>query len=101
MLTSAALSVGQLPIVSARSHRKEAGLWLSTKDQIKNAPEFIEDDFLNGQRLNPPTDGRPDPRPDARENAAILGNLNRDFNFNQRPRPPLLLPLHPQTDLIH
>ena len=26
--------------------------------------KFIEDDFLNGQRLDPRTDGRPDPRPD-------------------------------------
>ena len=25
--------------------------------------KFIEDDFLGGQRLNPKTDGRPDPRP--------------------------------------
>src|SRR5207302_9574220 len=29
--------------------------------------KFIEDDFLGGQRLNPSTDGRPDPRPDVRE----------------------------------
>ena len=32
--------------------------------------KFIEDDFLGGQRLDPTTDGRPDPRPDVRENAA-------------------------------
>ncbi|HKI93576.1 MAG TPA: alkaline phosphatase family protein [Gaiellaceae bacterium] len=57
--------------------------------------KFIENDFLNGQRLNPKTDGRPDPRPDVRENAKILGNLVKDFNFNQTPRPPLLLPVHP------
>ena len=57
--------------------------------------KFIEDDFLNGQRLNPATDGRPDPRPDVRENAPILGNLVNDFNFNQKPLPPLILPLHP------
>ena len=37
--------------------------------------KFIEDDFLHGQRLNPKTDGRPDPRPDVRENARGLGNL--------------------------
>ncbi len=35
-----------------------------------------------------------------RENAKILGNLASDFNFNQAPRAPMLLPLHPQTDLI-
>ena len=57
--------------------------------------KFIEDDFLHGQRLNPKTDGRPDPRPDVRENEPILGNLASDFDFHQTPRPPLLLPLHP------
>jgi phospholipase C len=61
---------------------------------------FIEDDFLGGQRLNPQTDGRPDPRPDVREDAAILGNLLKDFDFSQAPRPPELLSLHPPTDLI-
>ncbi len=30
-----------------------------------------------------------------RESVPILGNLARDFDFGQRPRPPLLLPLHP------
>ena len=57
--------------------------------------KFIEDDFLGGRRLDPRTDGRPDPRPDVREDAAILGNLVRDFDFTQKPRRPLLLPLHP------
>ncbi len=57
--------------------------------------KFIEDDFLGGARLDPKTDGRPDSRPDVRENAPILGNLVRDFDFSQKPRPPLLLPLHP------
>ena len=60
--------------------------------------KFIEDDFLNGARLNPTTDGRPDPRPDVRENAPILGNLVNDFNFSQPPRKPLLLPTNPPTD---
>jgi phospholipase C len=57
--------------------------------------KFIEDDFLGGQRLNPGTDGRPDPRPDVRENAKILGDLSNDFDFTQKPRRPLLLPLRP------
>jgi phospholipase C len=57
--------------------------------------KFIEDDFLHGQRLDPRSDGRPDPRPDVRENAKILGNLVKDFDFGQKPRPPLILPLHP------
>ena len=54
--------------------------------------KFIEDDFLQGQRLDPRTDGRPDPRPDVRERAPQLGNLVRDFDFSQKPRPPFILP---------
>src|SRR5260221_7762165 len=53
--------------------------------------EFIEDDFLGGARLDPATDGRPDARPDVRENAPGLGNLIKEFDFNQTPRPPLIL----------
>jgi phospholipase C len=60
--------------------------------------KFIEDDFLSGARLDPATDGRPDPRLDVRENAPILGNLASDFNFSQSPRKPLLLPTNPPTD---
>ena len=58
--------------------------------------KFIEDDFLGGSRLDPATDGRPDPRPDVRENASILGNLAADFDFGQPPRPAVLLPVHPK-----
>jgi phospholipase C len=54
--------------------------------------KFIEDVFLNGQRLDPRTDGRPDPRPTVREDAAILGDLKNDFDFDQPPLPPLILP---------
>jgi phospholipase C len=54
--------------------------------------KFIEDDFLGSHRLSPKTDGRPDPRPDVREKAAILGNLVKDFDFAQAPREPVLLP---------
>ena len=61
--------------------------------------KFIEDDFLGGSRLDPKTDGRPDPRPDVREDAHGLGDLTRDFDFSQKPRPPLLLPEHPKTTL--
>jgi phospholipase C len=57
--------------------------------------KFIEDDFLNSARLDPATDGRPDPRPDVREDDPILGNLTADFNFNQTPRSPTVLPVHP------
>ena len=63
--------------------------------------KFIEDDFLGGARLDPATDGRPDPRPDVRENAPGLGNLIKEFNFSQAPRPPLILPpCPPDTTLI-
>ncbi len=58
--------------------------------------KFIEDDFLSGQRLDPKTDGRSDPRPTVRENVSILGNLQADFDFSQTPRAPTLLPTHPQ-----
>ena len=61
--------------------------------------KFIEDDFLQGQRLDPSTDGRPDPRPDVRENATILGDMNADFNFAQSPRKSVMLPVHPRTTL--
>ncbi len=57
--------------------------------------KFIEDDFLGGARLDPKTDGRPDPRPDVRETDPLLGDLTSDFNFGQQPRAPLLLPVHP------
>ncbi len=57
--------------------------------------KFIEDDFLDGQRLNPATDGRPDPRPDVREANRLLGSLQSDFDFSQPPRAPVILPLHP------
>jgi phospholipase C len=60
--------------------------------------KFIEDDFLAGARLNPATDGRPDPRLDIREDGPILGNVVSDFNFNQAPRAPVLLPTNPPTD---
>ncbi len=62
--------------------------------------KFIEDDFLGGSRLDPATDGRPDSRPDVRENASQLGDLVSDFDFSQAARSPVLLPVHPQTDLV-
>src|SRR5207302_10179422 len=57
--------------------------------------KFIEDDFLGGQRLIAIADGRPDPRPDGRENASILGNLVNDFDFNQSRRPVMVLSTNP------
>jgi phospholipase C len=54
--------------------------------------KLIEDLFLDGQRLNPLTDGRPDSRPNVRENEVILGNLLHEFDFGQPARPPMILP---------
>jgi len=64
---------------------------LSTDSYLR----FIEDDFLGGQRIDPATDGRPDSRPFVAENTPGVGNLLADFNFSQKPRPPLILPPHP------
>jgi phospholipase C len=57
--------------------------------------KFIEDDFLGGARIDPATDGRPDSRPDVRENAPQLGDLTQDFDFSQPPRAPLILAENP------
>lgn len=53
--------------------------------------KLIEDRFLGGQRLDPETDGRPDPRPIVREEVGRLGDLSRVFDFTQSPREPLIL----------
>jgi len=58
--------------------------------------KFIEDDFLSGQRIDPKTDGRPDPRPDVRESEPILGDLSKDFDFSQPPAAPLPLAPYPR-----
>jgi len=60
--------------------------------------KFIEDDFLGGARLDPSTDGRPDRRPDVREDQPILGSMTQDFDFSQPPRAPMLLPTNPPAD---
>jgi phospholipase C len=60
--------------------------------------KFIEDDYRGGGRLTPATDKRPDPRPDVREDEPQLGNLVNDFDFSQKPRPPVLLATNPPTD---
>ncbi|MGE5378789.1 MAG: alkaline phosphatase family protein [Bacteroidota bacterium] len=57
--------------------------------------KFIEDIFLDSQRLDPKTDGRPDSRPTVRENSPLLGDLLNDFDFSQPPLPPLILPTDP------
>jgi phospholipase C len=61
--------------------------------------KFIEDDFLGGDRIDPASDGRPDSRPNVRENDGGLGDLTADFDFGRAPRAPLILPVNPTTDL--
>jgi phospholipase C len=82
-------------VISAYAHRGFIDHQTLSSDAYL---KFIEDDFLGGARLNPKTDRRPDPRPDIRENLPLLGNLVQDFNFNQQPRAPVLLPINPPTD---
>jgi phospholipase C len=57
--------------------------------------KLIEDLYLSGQRLDPDTMSRPDSRPTVREDARILGNLLREFDFTQDPLPPLILDPRP------
>ncbi|MDP9331131.1 MAG: hypothetical protein M3P11_10905 [Actinomycetota bacterium] len=64
---------------------------LSTDSYLK----FIEDDFLNGQRLDPNSDGRPDSRPFVAEDQTGIGDLVKDFDFAQKPRPTMILSTTP------
>ncbi|MEX0832306.1 MAG: alkaline phosphatase family protein [Actinomycetota bacterium] len=53
--------------------------------------KLIEDRFMEGQRLDPKTDGRPDPRPTVREEVDQLGDLRHEFDFDQEPRAPVIV----------
>jgi phospholipase C len=53
--------------------------------------KFVEDLFLQGQRLDPKTDGRSDSRPDVREAEPQLGDLMLDFDFAHGPQPTKVL----------
>jgi phospholipase C len=57
--------------------------------------KFIEDVFLDGRRLDPATDGRPDQRISVREDAPILGDLRESFDFTRPPRAPVVLDPYP------
>jgi phospholipase C len=54
--------------------------------------KFIEDVFLNGERIDPATDGRADSRPTVREKV-LQGDLMQDFDFSQQPLPAMVLPV--------
>jgi phospholipase C len=66
---------------------------------------FIEDVFLDSQRLDPATDGRPDSRPFVPEaittgtayphgRTVPIGDLLNDFDFSRKPIPPRILDNH-------
>jgi phospholipase C len=59
--------------------------------------KLIEDLFLNGQRLDPKTDGRPDSRPTVREDVKRLGDLRAEFDFTQDPVRRLILDPTPNS----
>ncbi|MHB8303977.1 MAG: alkaline phosphatase family protein [Acidobacteriaceae bacterium] len=46
--------------------------------------KFIEDDFLGGLRLNPKTDGRPDPRPTVREDVPNIRRLDEGLRLQAK-----------------
>jgi phospholipase C len=54
--------------------------------------KFIEDLYLDGERLDPKTLSRPDSRPTVREEVPILGDIRKVFDFHQEPLPPMPLP---------
>jgi phospholipase C len=57
--------------------------------------KLIEDLYLDGERLDPETLSRPDSRPTVREDVARLGDLLNEFDFEQEPLDPVILPLRP------
>jgi phospholipase C len=67
----------------------------STTMSLDSINRLIEDVFLDRARLNPATDGRPDPRSVVGENRLFVGNLMTAFNFSQHPLPALVLPTKP------
>jgi phospholipase C len=70
---------------------------------------FIEDIFMNGARLDPAALGNPDKRPDIRDalthvrfpdgKEEPIGSLMNEFDFKQKPLPPLVLSTHIPTGI--
>ena len=42
---------------------------------------------------------QPFERISVRDASPLLGDLSNDFDFSQKPRKPVILPVHPKTDL--
>jgi phospholipase C len=69
-----------------------------------NYARLVEDLFIGGTRLNPAALGNPDNRPDERDGLTrvtfpdghkeTVGTLLKEFNFTQKPLPPLVLNAH-------
>ena len=53
--------------------------------------KLIEDRFLDSRRLDGWNWGWPDARPTTREEAPVLGDLRKEFDFTQQPLDPLIL----------
>lgn len=60
---------------------------------------FSEDVFLEGQRIDQKTDGRPDNRLTVRESVPILGDLANDFDFSKDPGNPQRLDPFPANKI--
>jgi phospholipase C len=88
----------RVPLLVISPYAKQ-GVILHTPASFDSTLKFVEDRFLGGQRLDPATDGRPDPRPTVRENAPSAGDLREAFDFTQSPRPGLILPTVPGSQL--
>ena len=58
--------------------------------------KFIEDDFLGGQRLDPATDGRPDPRPTCARTPRSSATCATTSTSRRHPRSRLILDPHPK-----
>jgi phospholipase C len=56
---------------------------------------LIEDVFLKSERMDQA--GRPDPRPDYRDEQTNYASLADDLDFTKEPSPPLILSLHPMS----
>jgi len=81
----------RVPLIVISPYAKQ-GFVDHTTYSFDSMLKFIEDRFVGSQRLDPTTDGRPDPRPTVRENAPTAGDLRNAFDFTQPPRPPVILP---------